>query len=425
MASGPSPRSRGGGGKVRRALAALLLILPALAGAQAGAGSGTTQPPPPPTPGAATVQTTTPAPPAAPAAVGGAAALPDSIRARFDLVRGDSTARSIAFDTIIVGGRTVAATERVPGSVATIRGDLEIFGVVDGDAVAVDGDVIVHPGGRVHGDAFAAFGRVRLEGGYVQGETRTLRGDVVTLPRSTVLEQVRERALTRSPMDATMHALKVALGWLAVLLGIGIAAFMFAGSYLETVAETIERRFARSFWAGVIGQLGMLPALLIVVVGLAITIIGALLIPFAIVAFAMAAAGVITLGILAMSQVTGRSLLGRRVETLSPRGAALKALVVGVMVYMTAWLVAAAVVTVPVLNVILGAIALVVSWVAATTGLGAVLISRGGTRRVEEPVSVPPTARVPDVMAWQTPTPVTGVVAARRPTPAARKAEGA
>ena len=405
---------------MRRALAALLLILPAFAGAQAGS---TGQPAPgQPAPPPATI---TSAPPTAPSAVGGAAALPDSLRARFDLVRGDSSARSIAFDTIVMGDRTIGRTERVAGSVATIRGDLEIHGVVDGDAVAVDGDVIVHPGGRVHGDAFAAFGQVRLAGGTVQGETRTLRGNVVTLPGATVLDQVRRRALARTPMDATMHALRIAIGWLAVLLGIGIAAFMFAGSYLETVADTIERRFARSFWAGVVGQLGMLPALLIVVVGLAITILGVLLIPFAIVAFAMAAAGVITLGILAMAQVTGRSLLGRRVDALSPRGAALKALVVGVLAYMAVWLVASAVVTIPVLNMILGAIAVVVSWVAATAGLGAVLLSRGGTRRVEEAQAASPAARVPDVMSWQTPTPVVGVVAARRPTPAARKAEGA
>jgi hypothetical protein len=400
---------------VRRALLALLLTLPAAAGAQATAAP----------PGTATTATTQ-APPTVNDAVGGAAALPDSLRARFDLVRSDSAAYSIAFDTIIMGTRTIPATERVPGSVAVIRGNLEVYGVVDGDAVAIDGDVVVHPGGRVHGNAFTAFGQVKLAGGYVQGETRTVRGNVVTLPRPTVLERVRDRALARSPMDATLHSLKVAVGWLAVLLGIGIAAFMFAGSYLETVAETIERRFSRSFWAGVLGQLGLLPALLIVVVGLAITILGVLLIPFAIVAFALAAAGVITLGILAVAQVTGRSLFGGRLDALSPRGAALKALMIGLVVYMVAWVIAAAVVTVPVANVILGGIAFILSWVAATVGFGAVLISRGGTRRVEEAEAPAPMAPPRDVMAWQTPTPVTGVVAARRPTPApARKVEGA
>lgn len=400
---------------MRRVLLALLLTLPAAAGAQATAAPPGTAP-----------TATTQAPPTVNDAVGGAAALPDSLRARLDLVRSDSAAYSIAFDTIIVGTRTIPATERVPGSVAVIRGNLEVYGVVDGDAVAIDGDVVVHPGGRVHGNAFTAFGQVKLAGGYVQGETRTVRGNVVTLPRSTVLERVRERALARSPMDATLHALKVAIGWLAVLLGIGIAAFMFAGSYLETVAETIERRFSRSFWAGVLGQLGLLPALLIVVVGLAITILGVLLIPFAIVAFALAAAGVITLGILAVAQVTGRSLFGSRLDALSPRGAALKALMIGLVVYMVAWVVAAAVVTVPVANVVLGGIAFILSWVAATVGFGAVLISRGGTRRVEEAEAPAPAAAPRDVMTWQTPTPVTGVVAARRPTPApARKVEGA
>ena len=54
--------------------------------------------------------------------------------------------------------------------------------------------------------------------------------------------------------------------------------------------------------------------------------------------------------------------------------------------------------------------------VAVTAGFGAVLISRAGTRR-----TVPPQAPVAplDDMSWQTPTPVSGVAAARRPTPVA------
>ena len=68
----------------------------------------------------------------------------------------------------------------------------------------------------------------------------------------------------------------------------------------------------------------------------------------------------------------------------------------------------------PRVELVLRGLAVAITWVAATVGLGAAVISRGGTRR--QAVAAPELAAVND-MPWQTPTPVTGVVAARRPTP--------
>ena len=56
--------------------------------------------------------------------------------------------------------------------------------------------------------------------------------------------------------------------------------------------------------------------------------------------------------------------------------------------------------------------------VAVTLGLGATILSRAGTRR-EARADRPKT---PADLSWQTPTPVTGVVAARRPVAASRDA---
>jgi hypothetical protein len=55
-----------------------------------------------------------------------------------------------------------------------------------------------------------------------------------------------------------------------------------------------------------------------------------------------------------------------------------------------------------------------------SVGLGAVIITRAGTRisaALPAQIAPSPTAE----HEWQTPTPVTGVTAARRPTPAPRK----
>jgi hypothetical protein len=65
----------------------------------------------------------------------------------------------------------------------------------------------------------------------------------------------------------------------------------------------------------------------------------------------------------------------------------------------------------------LRAVALAGSWVALTFGAGAAILARAGTRR--EGAARRP--RPIDDLSWQTPTPVTGVVAARRPVAAVKE----
>jgi hypothetical protein len=331
----------------------------------------------------------------------------DEVRERIEQVRRDPSAlRLPATDSITVGGRTVPAGSRVAGTVAAAGGTLEVFGQVGGDAIAIDGDVVVHPGARVDGNAFAAGGRVRLEGGTVGGEIRTLGGAIGPIP---------ERAAARGP--STMDALQLALGWLAILIIVGIAVLVAASDYLDGVVDALERSFARALLTGIAGQLAILPVMILGVVALAITLIGILLIPFAIVAYALAVAGLLTLGFLAVASVTGRWLRRPATRGLSERGEALRALVVGIAAYMALWIVAAAFTWSPLVGGILRVAAFALTWVGTTAGLGAAIISRGGTRREEE-VEPPPSKSV-DELSWMTPTPVTGVVAARRPTPTA------
>lgn len=340
------------------------------------------------------------------------ASVADSIRKRLEIVRSSPSGFPLpSIDTISTGDRIVPVTTRVPGTIAVVRGNLDVFGVVDGDAIAVDGDVVVHEGGRVHGNAYAAFGRVRLEGGTVQGETRAFQGKVLALPGASA---------EHSPAGDTSRALGISLAWLAMLVGIGLGVLIFASGYLDAVVETLEHSFARSLWVGVAGQLAIIPALLILTVGLAITILGILLIPFGIVAFALAVAGVVTLGFLAAAQLTGRSMLGRTARPISERGVALQALVLGLVAFLGLWVIGAALTWSPFMALAVRGAALAVTWVAATAGFGAAILSRGGTRRAE---LAPAPAIAPESFSWQTPTPVQGVVAARRPTPPPRSAE--
>ena len=226
---------------------------------------------------------------------------------------------------IAMGGRTIPAGTTVAGPVAVAGGPLHVYGTVNGDAIAIGSDVIVHPGARITGNAVSALGTVNLAGGIVGGEIRQLAGALGAVPQAAEAE---------SRAGSTRHALALSSSWLIILVLMAIGVLLFAGDYLDGVVDSLEGRFGRSFWAGIATQLALAPVLCLLVVALAVTILGVLLIPFAIVAFVLAVVGLITLGFLAIARITGESVAPAASKRYSARGAALRALVVGVSIYM-------------------------------------------------------------------------------------------
>jgi hypothetical protein len=306
-------------------------------------------------------------------------------------------------DHFTYGDRSIALNTRVDGPVAVAHGNLDVYGTVEGDVFALDGDVRVHKGARVAGDAWAAGGRVIIDGGLVEGEKRAI--NAVTATSATPATP----AAPRRPLG-TRQSVKLVIGWFALLMIIGLGVMIFTEGNLDGVVIALERGFARAFWIGLAGQVIMLPAMLVLVAGLAITLLGILLIPFAIVAYVIAAAGLITLGFLAVARLAGGAMTSDR-GTTSPRGVHVRALSLGLVVFLGIWMIAALFAWNPVVGAILRAVAIAITWVAATVGLGATIISRGGTVRP----GVGSTARAAsDEFAWQTPTPVSGVAAATR-----------
>lgn len=314
-------------------------------------------------------------------------------------------------DSFAMGGRTIRAGTTMAGSVAAANGPLEISGRVNGDAIALHGDVVVHAGGLVTGDAVSIGGHVKLDGGTVYGEMRSLSD----LPALTA----GAGTARQSPPVTTVGAMKLVLAWLAVLAIIGIGVLLFAEHNLDGVVAVLERHLARAFWVGLVTELGLVPLLLLLVVALAITVIGLLLIPFAIVAYVVAVAGLLALGFLAVARFTGRGLF-RAEPGAGERGVNVRAMFTGLVVYLGLWFAVAALTWVPGAQPVLRAVAVAVTWVALTAGLGATVLSRAGTQH-ERPGNAPlskPAAGEP--LAWQTPTPVAGVASARRPAPATR-----
>lgn len=322
-----------------------------------------------------------------------------------------SAPTTVGEDTLRFGGRVIEAGDSVAGPILVVAGDLRVRGTVAGSAVVIGGDLVVEPGGRVTGDVIAALGSVRNEGGTIGGNVRAFH-DAFTFGSGARPE---DREFVRRD---TGGALSLSLGWLTIMLVLGIGVLVFAGGYLEGVADVLQRSFWRSFFVGLAGELGVIPALILLICGLAITIVGILLIPFAIVAYVLAVAGLFTLGFLAMARLTGGGIGGSGARQLSAKGSALRGLVIGIVLYLGMWVVAALFQWSPIAAGILRGIALAITYVAATAGFGAAILSRGGTRR---DVAEPAVSATADQASWQTPTPITGVRAARRPTPVSRE----
>ena len=316
-------------------------------------------------------------------------------------VRGNSLVPKLpAADAITKGDLTIESGQTVTGPVVVYGGTLRVLGRVNGDAIALGGDVVVGQGGQVSGNAVAVEGNVKRDG-TVDGEVRALSG-VLTDDAVEPIVDVE----SRSPASDV----KLAASWLCVLLVIGVGILVFAQPYLEGVVDTLETRFWRSFAVGLAGELAAFPVLVLMIVALCITVIGILLIPFAVVAYVLALAGLLTLGFVAIARLTGGALGGDAVRRLSARGSALRGVVIGMLILLGMWIIAGALSGLPVVGALLRAVAVMVTFVAVTAGLGATILSRAGTRSVEATAAKPVEPAV-----WQTPTPVTGVAAARRP----------
>jgi hypothetical protein len=315
-----------------------------------------------------------------------------------------------------VGGLTVPSGTTT-GDLIVLKGDVDVQGTVQGDVIAVRGDVTVRPGARVTGNAVSILGDVLVvSGGRVEGDAESFAQEPAWS---------RVRAGGASATGSPWRGLTLTLAWLAILLLIGIGVLVSGSTYLDGVADTLQRGVGRAMAAGLVGQLLVLPALVTMVLLLVVTVVGILAVPLAVVAFVLAVAGLLTLGFLAVSFVTGRALAGAPGDwkATAARGEALRALTVGLVAYLALWVAAAALHGLPTVAFLVRVAALGLTWVAATAGFGAALLSRAGTRTGVAPkpdVGHRATGAAPvdrgGVPVWQTPTPIGGIVAARRPT---------
>lgn len=323
---------------------------------------------------------------------------------------GDALRISVPGGRAQVGHYSLGSADHLAGDLLVVRGDADIYGTLEGNLATVEGNVLVHPGAVVTGDVLAVAGQVRDLGGDIRGQIRTLDSPHRLTP-SAADNTVAE------PVPAWMRVARNGAGVVGVfftLLLVGIGLVLFARPPLEVVSDTALHSFGRSFLVGLLGQVLVVPTFGMLIVGLVLSVAGILLVPFAVIVFALLLIIAVLGGFLAIAHAMGETLTRRQLA----RGAAITSansyryVTVGLAGVMALWLSWVAFGWVPVAGTLVLATAILVTWLLATVGFGASLLSRAGLREHFAGRLIPPEA-LTDEYLWATPQ--FGVTAVKRP----------
>jgi hypothetical protein len=300
------------------------------------------------------------------------------------------------------GDFNIGSAETLTGNLLVLQGKVDVHGRITGNVVALDGDIVMHPGGSVSGDALSIGGRIQDLGGVVQGEQRSLGSATTTVP-------VRRSAFST--------ALTSAAGLAGVLLTLGLLGFgvvLFARPNLETISDTVSHSFFRSFLTGLLAQILIIPTFGMLITGLVLSVVGILLVPFVVVVIPFLLLAAAVAGFLAVAHTMGETHLRRRMAAGDMVGSAnsYRYLAVGLAGIGSAWLAWIAFGWVPVAGSLMFAAAFLATWLLATAGFGACLLSRAGIKPTFAGRYVPPEA-LTDEYLWATPQ--FGVSAVKRP----------
>lgn len=294
----------------------------------------------------------------------------------------------------------VGEERTVPGNLALLDGELRLAGGVEGDVLVLDGTLVLEPSGRVTGDILQVGGEVENRGGSIAGELLSIRsvpGREATVepeapeaptvaaeaPRSRRTRVHREPGFLGRIGHNIGHAVGGLAGTISVFIGLavlGLLAVYFFRSQLETVADTARYSFGRSFAMGLAGEVLFGPALLV----MAVLVITWLVIPFFLLGVALALA----FGYLAAAHAAGEMFARRRYryEWLDRlrRSNSYYYVLSGLALLLLPFALEAVLWVFGGLAGFLRGLVMfaagVATWVAATTGFGAVLLTRAGTQ---------------------------------------------
>lgn len=307
----------------------------------------------------------------------------------------------------------IAADDVVAGNLVVIDGDTRIEGEVDGDVVVVGGTLELADGSSVTGAVRLADARlVRNDGDVaggvvdVQAEQQSVESDVRAQLRdelrNEVRQDLRDEMRNQAREDRSDRGFSLFAPFRPVIRGVGgvlenlvtvlilallgAAVIAFAGDKMDVIADTARRAPTRSAMVGLAGTFLLIPAWILGLVALVVSIIG---IPVAIAwlpLFPLAALLAGLVGYLAVARNAGEWLADSDYPwTHWIRKSNSLVTMVGGLVALSLLFVAANVLSIlPFLRLLTGllvATGCVVTFVAVQIGFGAVLLTRAGRRR--------------------------------------------
>ena len=314
-----------------------------------------------------------------------------------------ATQLTVTGGTARIGAYSVGSAETIHGHIVVLEGGAEVHGRIEGNVVTLDGDVTVFPGGSIVGDVLAIGGAVHKVGnGSITGTEQELAAAaaVPVVPTAPILARILGHVAGLT-------------GLLLTLMVLGFGLVTFGRPNLEIVSDTVAHSFGRSFLAGLLGQVLVLPTFGMIVIGLALTIAGALLIPFAVAVYVLVVLVTTIGGLLAVAHAVGERVTHRRMArgvALSPNS--YRYIVTGLGLAATIWVAWIVFGWVPVAGTLMLMAAGITTWSLATVGFGAALLSRGGMREHFAGRLISP-EMMTDEYLWATPQ--FGVPAVKRP----------
>lgn len=271
------------------------------------------------------------------------------------LTASGAQAQASSNESVVVIGKSAAVEPgRTVDAAIVIGDDLIVGGKVDGVAAAIGGDVHVLPGAQIDGATLAIGGALRIEpGAAVEGpRVQVAPGDFSSV--ASQLSQARFEDSRRSVWTGPF----MRLAQVAVLFMVGVFLVLLAPRQVQNLQQTISGRAGLSVLVGVVTMLGLVPFCIL----LGVSLIGIPLIPAAI-------AGILAIGAFGMTGLAVK--LGYSLRYTPAPKTLFGAMVRGMVLLGIA-------VAIPILG---GALL----FVASACGIGAVFLSRFGSRASSPP----------------------------------------
>ncbi len=275
-----------------------------------------------------------------------------------------STVRVIGEDIVQFGNDIhVEANESVEGDVVAILGSIIVEGMVEGDVVAIGGELTIGSRGEIEGDAVAVGGGVTKEpGARVRGETVSIGHGKVLAPR--VCPFFAGSVFSRG------GRLLIFIIWIIMLMVLGVIIMAVFRRGVDNVCVRVRKEAFKMGLIGLLTEVLLIPIMVLFIV----TIIG---IPIGVFALPLLFALAMLLGFVGVSYVVGARLgNGHGRSPYSSLALGLFALHGLVLLAMIIGLPGGGLM---VIGKIISFFGWAVLYVAATVGLGAVIMSKFGT----------------------------------------------